>query len=385
MGIVLPKPILSKVVERVGSNHVNSAISSINGYRNSMEDAHVMYIGPDRMVFGVFDGHSNDRCSAFIAHHIAERIQKLPLPLTNEALERLCLELDEQFLEEHGDGGTTGTFAIIEPGTNDYKVTICNVGDSRTIITRQGSLVFVTEDHKPANPGERDRIEKAGGTVRMNRVDGDLAVSRAFGDGFFKKNRDDARNQKVIAVPDITRHTCVKGDMIIIACDGVFEGNFSTEEVVAFCHQQCPPPGGDYAVLASRVVDQAVRRGSKDNITCMIVQFADGIEAVANHGARSFLPGPPYPRSHEGSKTAYGKMAAYAGLTSAEALKMRYDLLHAYLENRLNTLPPLMQLAFEMSDENDIDAEKNFFANGGGPPAGAEAQKAWFQTLGDLQ
>jgi len=238
---------------------------------------------------------------------------------------------------------------------------------------------------KQLGPALEKAVREAGGTVRMNRVDGDLAVSRAFGDGFFKKNRDDPRNQKVIAVPDITRHTCVKGDLLIIACDGVFEGNFSTEEVVQFCHQQNPPPGGDFAVMASRVVDQAVRRGSKDNISCMIVAFMDGVATVQTHGAKSFLPGAPYPRSHEGSKTAYGKMAALAGYTSAEALKMRYDLLTAYMENRMATLPPLMQLAFEMSDDSDLEAEKNFFQNGGGPPAGAEAQKAWFQTLGDLQ
>lgn len=385
MGIVLPKPIMSKVVEREASTHVNSAICSINGYRNSMEDAHVMYIGPDRMVFGVFDGHSNDRCSAFIAHHIAERIQQLPLPLTNEALEKMCLELDEQFLEEHGDGGTTGTFAIVEPQGSEYKITICNVGDSRTIIVRNGGLVFVTEDHKPANPGERDRIEKAGGTVRMNRVDGDLAVSRAFGDGFFKKNRDDARNQKVIAVPDITRHTCQKGDTLIISCDGVFEGNFATEEVVEFYARQCPPPAGDYAVIASRIVDQAVRRGSKDNITCMIVSFSDGTEAVNLHGKKSFVPGPPYPRSHEGSKNSYGRMAAMAGYSLAEALKQRYDLYQAMVENKLNSLAPIMQTAFEMSDDNDIEQERNFFSSNGGPPAGADAQRAWFQQLVEVQ
>jgi len=385
MGVVLPKPILSKVVERVADNHVNSAICSINGYRNSMEDAHVMYLGPDRMVFGVFDGHSNDRCSAFIAHHIAARIQALPLPLSNEALERMCLELDEQFLEEHGDGGTTGTFAIIEPGLHDYRVTVCNVGDSRTLIVRDGRLLFVTDDHKPQNPSERERIERAGGVVRMNRVDGDLAVSRAFGDGFFKKNRDDPRAQKVIAVPDITRHTCSRGDLILIACDGVFEGNFSSEDVVAFASQQLPPAANDYAVLCARVVDQAVRRGSKDNITCMAIHFSDGTEALATHGAKSFLPGAPYPRAHEGSKTAYAKMAALAGTTTADALKIRYDLLQAYLSNKMSTLPPLMQLAYEMSDENDIETEKNFFAAGSGPPAGAEAQRAWFQSLGDLQ
>ena len=51
---------------------------------------------------------------------------------------------------------------------------------------------------------ERSRIENAGGKVSWKRVDGDLAVSRALGD-FFYKNRDDLppQDQKVTAFPDI--------------------------------------------------------------------------------------------------------------------------------------------------------------------------------------
>lgn len=37
-------------------------------------------------------------------------------------------------------------------------------------------MAVATEDHKPYNDSERERIEKAGGCVSMKRVDGDLAV-----------------------------------------------------------------------------------------------------------------------------------------------------------------------------------------------------------------
>ena len=41
-------------------------------------------------------------------------------------------------------------------------------------------------DHKPYNEAEQRRIEAAGGTVTMRRVNGDLAVSRALGDFTYK-------------------------------------------------------------------------------------------------------------------------------------------------------------------------------------------------------
>ena len=45
----------------------------------------------------------------------------------------------------------------------------------------------MTTDHKPSREDEAARIRAAGGFVINNRVMGELAVSRAFGDADFKK------------------------------------------------------------------------------------------------------------------------------------------------------------------------------------------------------
>lgn len=378
MGLVLPKPILSKVVDRAGNDYVNGACACLNGFRTTMEDAHMMVADVDGSapaLFGIFDGHSNEKCSEYVAEHLPGKLKALKEPITAEMLEKACVEVDQAFLADNSDGGTTGTFCLIR---KDGKVTVANVGDSRILVCRKGELVFETEDHKPYVPSERERILRCGGTVVGNRVDGDLAVSRAFGDATFKvRGTTDYKNQKVICVPEVSEVTCQPGDIIILACDGVFEGNFTNAEVCTFVFEQLTRCWDDIAVIACRVCDEAIRRGSKDNISCMVVQMAEGASKVKTFGASSFVPGPPFPHNHEGCRTAYAKMAELAHVSVADALRTRYELLQAYDRSRLNQQPPVMQTAYEMSDEVDVDMERSFF--GRGPAPGN--QKAFFEAL----
>lgn len=51
-----------------------------------------------------------------------------------------------------------------------------------------GGVSAATEDHKPTLASEKQRIEAAGGSVECGRVCGNLAVSRALGDFFYKRN-----------------------------------------------------------------------------------------------------------------------------------------------------------------------------------------------------
>ena len=64
--------------------------------------------------------------------------------------------------------------------------------------------VELSSDHKPYNEGEQRRIEAAGGTVTMRRVNGDLAVSRALGDFTYKHSTHlPATHQQVSPEPEI--------------------------------------------------------------------------------------------------------------------------------------------------------------------------------------
>ena len=83
---------------------------------------------------------------------------------------------------------------------------------------------FSNSDHKPSSPTEIARIVGAGGFVEGNRVNGNLALSRALGDYFFKRNEHKTAEEQVItAFPDVVAQDMTdEWEFIIMACDGIW-------------------------------------------------------------------------------------------------------------------------------------------------------------------
>ena len=100
-----------------------------------------------------------------------------------------------------------------------------NVGDSRAIASIGGVAKALSVDHKPGDEKERARIEKAGGFVEFNRVNGNLALSRALGDfGFKTKDDFPAEDQIVCCDPDIVVETIDESwEWVLLACDGIWD------------------------------------------------------------------------------------------------------------------------------------------------------------------
>ena len=98
-----------------------------------------------------------------------------------------------------------------------------------------------------------------------------LKVSRAFGDSGHKR---DAQAGQLIATPDAhTQQVDPADEFLIIACDGVWDV-LTDDDAVALV-RAVAPDGGDAAeaerTAAERLVGEALRRGSTDNITAMVV------------------------------------------------------------------------------------------------------------------
>lgn len=68
--------------------------------------------------------------------------------------------------------GSTATTCLVL-GSRLY---IANVGDSRTILCRNGRLKLASQDHKPSRADEQERVHKAGGFVAHRRVSGDVCL-----------------------------------------------------------------------------------------------------------------------------------------------------------------------------------------------------------------
>jgi len=107
----------------------------------------------------------------------------------------------------------------------DNKLWCGNAGDSRCIAGVNGDAVALSVDHKPNDPLEMERIISAGGFVEFNRVNGNLALSRALGDFIFKTDDELPQNKQIVsAEPEVqTRVVAEDLDFVLLACDGIWD------------------------------------------------------------------------------------------------------------------------------------------------------------------
>ncbi|CAH8446395.1 unnamed protein product [Schistosoma curassoni] len=287
MGAFLEKPKTEKVVNVGEGNGLRYAISSMQGWRLEMEDAHVAKSelpSPFQYwsYFGVFDGHAGSRVSELCAAKLldailnTEEFQKLSFDkefdtsLVKKGIINGFLSFDRDLASDDSDekSGSTAVIAFVTP----THIIMANCGDSRAILIRDNKTFLATQDHKPYNPIESRRISEAGGKVMLSRVNGSLAVSRSLGDFEYKQvlNRG-ATEQLVSPEPDIfiVERRKEFDQVLLLACDGiwdVFENDTLTTYVL---HRLCCLPS--LADVCSEILDTSLHKGSRDNMSVLLV------------------------------------------------------------------------------------------------------------------
>ena len=109
-----------------------------------------------------------------------------------------------------------------------------------------------------------------------NRVNGDLAVSRAFGDFVFKQNPGlSPVAQEVSCEPDVRVISRDENDnYLIFACDGVWDV-YPDPKLFVHDMNDFLQEYETYEEAVSRMVDRCLEKGSKDNISIMFVPFVN--------------------------------------------------------------------------------------------------------------
>lgn len=305
MGAFLDKPKTDKHTETGAGNGLRFGLSSMQGWRVEMEDAHCAMIGlpgqlKDWSFFAVFDGHAGARVSAYCAEKLLEAIignddfctggdkaaaaDKPQHDGIETGIKTGFLRLDEQLraLPEVANGedksGSTAVCAMISP----THVFFANCGDSRAAFARAGTVVLSTFDHKPGNPGEKKRIQDAGGSVMIQRVNGSLAVSRALGDFEYKNVPGKGPCEQLVSPePEVyaQERDPPADEFLVLACDGIWDV-MTNEELCDFVRDRMRLTD-NLETVCSYVIDTCLSKGSRDNMSIVIVAF-DGAPKVSD-------------------------------------------------------------------------------------------------------
>ncbi len=251
-------------------------LAARQGKRPTMEDDHDNRIMGSQAFFGVYDGHGGANAAKYTTKNLYNNFLKEKGTIRDRLVQ--AFEKTDQQIQNSMNDGTTAVAAFI----NGDKAYIANAGDARALIIRNGKIITATKDHKPNDPVEKARIEREDGFVRRGRVGGRLAVARALGDeGIIG----------VSATPDIYEQTLQNGDIIVLACDGLWDV-MTNKQVAQLVHtavqkqraETLSAPGrwesvtddgnADLMGAISRMLrDRAYDAGSRDNISVMVIQI----------------------------------------------------------------------------------------------------------------
>ncbi|CAN4128415.1 unnamed protein product [Withania somnifera] len=253
--------------------------------------------------FGVYDGHGGSQVANYCRDRIhavlAEELETIMVNLNDESIRQNCQDqwktaFTNCFLKVDGEIAGAGNHEVVAPETVgstavvaivcSSHIVVANCGDSRAVLCRGKEPMPLSVDHKPNREDECARIEAVGGKVIQwngHRVFGVLAMSRSIGDRYLKP--------WIIPHPEVMFIPRTKDDeCLILASDGLWDV-LTNEEVcdlarkhILLWHKKngvtLPLERGqgiDPAAQAAAecLSNRALQKGSKDNITVIVVDL----------------------------------------------------------------------------------------------------------------
>jgi len=264
------------------------------GRREEMEDGFVFvdcFGGKKNSAyFAIYDGHGGRQCVDYVTQtlhdNLLQELQKASQTVPDAFIR--AFNTTDRNMQASGmnTSGCTACCCLLQEEKASRAIYTAHLGDARAVICRGGLAVRLTSmsDHKATDPTEAKRVIEAGGTIFNERVNGMLAISRAFGDHQLKAPA--LPNDVVSNVPDITSTELTDQDMfVIVACDGLWDVVEDQESVnlvlegIRELMALLPNTGQDNLthrrsmaeVLARMLVEEALARGTSDNVTCLMI------------------------------------------------------------------------------------------------------------------
>ncbi|EOX99474.1 Phosphatase 2C family protein isoform 1 [Theobroma cacao] len=251
------------------SKHITHGFHCMKGKSNhDMEDYVVSEFkkkdDSELGLFAIFDGHLGHDVAKYLQVHLFDNILKEHDFWTEmeDAIRRAYHSTDAEILDKArllGRGGSTAVTAIL---INGQKLVVANVGDSRAVICKNGVAEQLSVDHEPSK--EKRMIESRGGFVSnlpgdVPRVDGQLAVARAFGDKSLKLHLSSEPDVTAVPIGDDV-------EFIILASDGIWKVMSNQEAVDTIKNIK------DAQSAAKLLIEAAVSKKSKDDISCIVAE-----------------------------------------------------------------------------------------------------------------
>ncbi|KAJ5608824.1 hypothetical protein N7528_009391 [Penicillium herquei] len=268
--------------------------------------------------FAVYDGHGSGLVSEHASkqlHHLLTKRPEFQKGDYAAAIKAALADEDALLLESFRNDSTEpaisgSTAAVCLVNLTQGELVVSNLGDSHVILAerdpktdRPYHIRRLTEAHKPEVPGERRRIEEAGGEVTMRsgiaRLEGvgSLNMSRALGDLQYKNPVNEVKDSS--CMPRVRRlsssSSAVRGDflsndpytsrrtlqsdrryLLIVMSDGVSD---RTDDVALVQHvMKLAMRGMRASEIAKEVTTNSTRSLKSDNASC-IVAMLDGQRA----------------------------------------------------------------------------------------------------------
>ncbi|XP_039035313.1 probable protein phosphatase 2C 9 [Hibiscus syriacus] len=234
-----------------------------------MEDYHVAKFshlrGHELGLFAIYDGHLGDSVPSFLQKHLFSNILKDEEFWTDpgRSISKAYEKTDQAILSHDPDLGRGGSTAVTAILIDGKKLWVANIGDSRAVLSKKGQAIQMSIDHEPQSVEALIQtrfilLHSFPGDVA--RVNGQLAVSRAFGD---KNLKSHLRSDPDMETVDIDSET----EFLILASDGLWKV-MSNQEAVDIAKKTKDP-----LRAAKQLMAEALNRDSKDDISCIVVRF----------------------------------------------------------------------------------------------------------------